>query len=113
MAEITHRKVIEYKWICTNKELCEQLDEQIEKIVFHQSQLSHYVETKEITGLECLVIEGKFKYALLSLQKERKILWRRVPKITEEEVIVEDTAKIEAGPVYTSPFAKPNMERVL
>jgi hypothetical protein len=86
VAEVTRRKVVTYRWICIDKDRCEQIDNAMEQLVFHSSQLSHYVECKEISGLECLVLTGKLKWALIELRNERKTLWRRVPKITEEEV---------------------------
>ena len=112
MAEITRRKTTTYRWICVDKDRCEELDEQLDQLVYHQSKLSSYVESHEITGLECLVIENKFKWAIKELRDERKTLWRRVPKVTEEEIVTA-TPKAEALLEYTSPFAPPNMERVL
>jgi hypothetical protein len=114
MPEVIRRKEVSYRWICTNKALCEQLDEQIEKILVYQSHLSSYVANREITGLECLVIDGKFKFALQSLKNERKSLWRRVRREIEEEITTDTPA---AEPVeqekYVSPFMPVNMERVL
>lgn len=113
MAEITRRKTITYRWICTQKERCEQIDEQLDKLVYHQSKLSSYVEHHEITGLECLVIDNKFKWAIKELREERKTLWRRVPKVEEEEVVTDNAAPVEPVEKYVTPFAAPNMERVL
>jgi hypothetical protein len=90
MPEITRRKTVTYRWICTDKERCEQIDEAIKQLVFHASQLSAYVANKEITGLECLVLDGKFKIAVKELRKERAMLWRRVRRETEEEIITEN-----------------------
>lgn len=93
MAELTKRKITTFRWICTNKELCEQLDEQIDRIVGAQSKLSSYVANKEITGLECLVVDSRFTHALKSLKDERKTLWRRVKRVEEEEV----SSDVETG----------------
>jgi len=73
-----------------DKDRCEELDIAIEQLVYHASQLSHYVEKKEITGLECLVFDRKFKQALKELREERARLWRRVGKEVEEETEKEE-----------------------
>lgn len=101
MAELTKRKITTFRWICTNKELCEQLDEQIDKIVGAQSKLSSYVANKEITGLECLVVDSRFTHALKSLKDERKTLWRRVKRVEEEEVTTDDVHDGERVSVHS------------
>ena len=114
MAEVTRRKEISYRWVCTQKERCAQIDEKIDALTLHASQLSSYVEHKQITGLECLYLDSKFKWALKELREERKSLWRRVRREVEEEIMTDTPA---SEPVeqekYVSPFAPQNMERVL
>jgi hypothetical protein len=114
MAEITRRKEVSYRWICTQKDRLEEIDAKIEELVGYQSQLSSYVEHKFIRGLDCLTLGGKFKYLIKELRDERKSLWRRVRHEIEEEVT---TDAPQAEPVeqekYVSPFMPVNMERVL
>lgn len=102
MAEVTSRKITEYRWFCVDKNRCEQLDEKIEQIVYHQSKLSSYVEHKEITGLQCLFLEGKFKLLLKELRAERASLWRRVRREIEERTETDE-------PVNNKPAPKPLM----
>src|SRR6266403_813964 len=88
----TERTIEEYRWICINKELCEQIDNAIENLMFETSQLSHYVDTKEINGIQCIQLDHKFQYTLRILKNERKTLWRRVKRKIKEEVEHEDVA---------------------
>jgi hypothetical protein len=113
MAEVTRRKEVTYRWVCTQKDRCEQIDAQIDALTLHASQLSSYVEHKQITGLECLYLDSKFKWALKELREERKSLWRRVRKETEEEITTDTQAEPEPKEQYVSPFMPVNMERVL
>lgn len=85
MAEITRRTITEFRWICTNKELCEQIDEAIAQLMFEASQLSHYVESKQINGIQCIQLDNKFQYTLRILKNERKTLWRRITRKIEEK----------------------------
>jgi len=92
MAEITKRAITEFRWICTNKELCELIDNAIENLMFEASQLSHYVDAKEINGIQCIQLDHKFQYTLRILKNERKSLWRRVKRKIKEEIEHEDVA---------------------
>ena len=92
MADITKRTITEYRWICTNKELCELIDNAIENLMFEASQLSHYVDAKEINGIQCIQLDHKFQYTLRILKNERKSLWRRVKRKIKEETKHEDVA---------------------
>jgi hypothetical protein len=90
MTDVTRRTITEYRWFCTDKERCEAIDEQIDKLMYHASKLSSYVVNAEISGLECLMLEGKFKLAIKELRNERATLWRRVKRKIEEETEHED-----------------------
>ena len=90
MADVTKRTITEFRWICTNKELCEQIDNAIENLMFEASQLSHYVDAKEINGIQCIQLDYRFQHALRTLKNERKTLWRRVKRKIKEET--EDVA---------------------
>lgn len=108
MAEMTKNVAVErrtittYRWICTNKELCEQIDEQIARVMGAQSHLSGYVANKEITGLQCIALDSKFKYILDSLKKERKTLWRRVRReeVIETEVVPDNVEVNNASDLH-------------
>jgi len=82
----TERIIEEYRWICTNKELCELIDNAIENLMFEASQLSHYRETDQINGIQCIQLDHKFQYTLRILKNERKSLWRRVKRKIKEEI---------------------------
>jgi len=60
--------------------------------MFEASQLSHYVDAKEINGIQCIQLDHKFQYTLRILKNERKALWRRVKRKIKEEVEHEDVA---------------------
>jgi len=59
--------------------------------------LSSYREKIEITGLDCLVLAGKFKWILIELRNERKTLWRRIRREVEEEI--ENTDSVAPKPL--------------
>lgn len=83
MATIT-RKTTTYRWICTNKDLCEQIDDQIASYVATLGQLSRMVADKKLDGLLCLRGEAKLNQRIKDLRDARKSLWRRVPVVKEE-----------------------------
>lgn len=115
MAEVTHRKTTEYRWICTQKDRCEQIDAKIDELTLYTAHLSSYVEHKQITGLDCLRLDHKLAWAIKELRDERKTLWRRVRKEVEEEITTDTPqaeAQAEPQEKYVSPFAPINMERV-
>src|SRR6266699_81796 len=93
MADATIRKITEYRWICTNKALCELLDEAIADVMGAASSLSHCVATKQITGLECIRLDNKFQCTLRGLKDQRKTLWRRVRREIEEVTESDEVAK--------------------
>lgn len=102
MAKITQRTIITYKWICTDKERCEQIDNTLEELVMHQCHLSSYVAEKRITGLECLSMDAKLKAVIKEFREERAHLWRRVRKETQETVT-------ESDPVPMTDEVQPNV----
>lgn len=97
MPEVTHRTITTYRWICTNRERCEVLDELIGKIGDEQKKLSYYVANGHITGINCVTLGNKFKYMLADLMKERKTLWRRVKRVTQEDIESEDITPSQGG----------------
>jgi len=88
----TERIIEEYRWICTNKSLCELIDNAIENLMFEASQLSHYRDTDQINGIQCIQLDHKFQYTLRILKNQRKTLWRRVKRKIKEEIEQEDVA---------------------
>lgn len=78
------RKTTTYRWICTNKDLCEQIDDQIAQYVMVLSKLSKYVADHQISGIDCLRAENRFNLRVKDLRDARKMLWRRVPVVKEE-----------------------------
>jgi hypothetical protein len=110
MAEVKRTKVTTFRWFCVDSERCEAIDAALDSLVYHASQLSHYVETNEITGLECLVLDRKFAFATKELRAERARLWRRTPKITEEETLIESPKVTQPLVEYVSPFPKPQFK---
>jgi len=114
MTETTHRSIKTYRWICTNKERCNEIDDKLKELEHHESRLSGYVANGEISGLACISLARKFTLKIKDLRDERKTYWRRVRYEVEEEIVKDITqAEAEPQPKYESPFAPLNMERVL
>jgi hypothetical protein len=97
MATVTHRKIISYRWICTDKPRCEAIDELIGELSQHESSLSSYVASGQISGLTCVTLTNKFTYMLKDLRNERKTLWRRVRHEVEEEIVSDDSEAVAEG----------------
>lgn len=79
-------KITTYRWVCTNKEQCEVIDESMAELSTHLTRLSSYRANEDITGLQCVSLEAKFNWALRELKAERKKLWLRVKREVEEEI---------------------------
>lgn len=82
-------KVTVYRWVCTDKEQCEVIDEGMAELSTHLARLSSYRANEDINGIQCVQLEARFNWALRELKAERKKLWLRVKREVEQEVIEE------------------------
>lgn len=77
--------VTTYKWVCTNTELCEEIDSQLKESLDYLAHLSKYRNENTINGLECLSLERRLSNIVRELKLRRSSLWRRIKIETEQE----------------------------